>query len=222
MHESFDSDTVLGLLAELKQRDRKRQIFGANGHDYALQPPLDAAVVEVFERHHNVSLPDDYRYFITQIANGGAGPYYGVFPFGQHDDGFEFCAWEDGSMVGDLARPFPHVRAWNLPKSFWENAPEPDPDTPPDEEDKLWEEWDEVLAEQYWNPAITNGEIPICHLGCALRQWLVINGEQKGFVWNDKRADNHGVSPVHDGAGRQMTFSDWYMSWLNESLRKCG
>jgi hypothetical protein len=50
---------------------------------------------------------------------------------------------------------------------------------PLEEEDKLWETWDNVMEEHYWNPSIMNGAIPICHKGCALRQWLVINGEQR-------------------------------------------
>jgi predicted ATPase with chaperone activity len=55
-------------------------------------------------------------------------------------------------------------------------------------------------------------------LGCALRQWLVINGEQRGFVWDDYRADEAGIEPLRDSAtGNQMTFADWYMSWLDEA-----
>jgi len=84
------------------------------------------------------------------------------------------------------SRPFPHVIAWNLPESFWEQEPDPPPGLPVDEEDMLWEAGDEELEKHYWNPAIMNGAIPICHRGCALRQWLVVNGEQKGYVWNDK------------------------------------
>ena len=47
------------------------------------------------------------------------------------------------------------------------------------------EAWDRELEAHYWDPAIMNGAIPICHKGCALRQWLVIHGEQRGFVWDD-------------------------------------
>jgi hypothetical protein len=65
-----------------------------------------------------------------------------------------------------------------------------------------------------------NGAIPICHLGCALREWLVVSGEQKGFIWKDSRTDNGGISPVYNASGGQANFSDWYMSWLDESLRK--
>ena len=82
--------------------------------------------------------------------------------------------------------------------------------------------WDKVLEARYWNPAIMDGAIPICHLGCALRQWLVIHGEQRGFVWNDFRADYRGLSPVLGGSGEPVTFSDWYMGWLDDSFMKAG
>ena len=67
-----------------------------------------------------------------------------------------------------------------------------------------------------------NGAIPICHLGCGLWQWLVVNGEQKGFVWHDSRSDHGGISALRDESGRQMTFSDWYMTWLHESIQSAG
>ena len=187
MSEPLDKPTVLRLLGELDRRDRHRRVFGAGVHQYRLNPPLPASVVEAFEARHGVSLPEDYRRFITEIGNGGAGPYYGLLPFGQGRRTTR--DWESGGLVGDLSQPFPHVAAWNLSESFWQGEPDPPPGTPPEEEDRLWEAWDEELEEHYWNPAIMNGAIPICHLGCALRQWLVIHGEQRGFVWNDFRAD---------------------------------
>jgi hypothetical protein len=219
MRESFDKAAITRLLSELDRKDRHRSVFGSSVHDYKLHPPIQGSTIEEFEAQHGIRLPDDYRYFITEIGNGGAGPYYGLFPFGQQDDEL---SWEEGDLVGDVSRPFPHVEAWNLPESFWQQEPDISPDTPRDEEDRLWEAWDKVEQKHYWNPAIMNGAIPISHLGCALRQWLVVNGEQKGFVWNDFRADHRGISPLRNESGRQMSFSDWYVSWLDESLRTLG
>ena len=75
-----------------------------------------------------------------------------------------------------------------------------------------------MLEEHYWDPAIMNGAIPICHLGCALRQWLVIHGERRGFVWDDFRADYRGSPPSWAARARPVTFADWYMGWLDDSL----
>ena len=82
------------------------------------------------------------------------------------------------------------------------------------------EAWDRELKARYWNPAIMDGAIPICHKGCALRQWLVIHGERRGFVWDDFRADYCGLAPVLDDHGEPVTFAGWYMAWLDESLQE--
>jgi hypothetical protein len=153
MGKPLDKATVPRLLDDLDRRDRRRKVFGANGHDYELRPPLPAPVIQAFEMQHSVMMPEDYRYFLTEVGNGGAGPYYGVFPFGQQD-GWDYCTWEAGGLVGDVSLPFPHVRAWNLPKSSWEKEPDPPPGLSLDEEDMLWEAWDEELETHDWNPAI--------------------------------------------------------------------
>lgn len=219
MPEPFDKPTVIRLLSDLERKDRRRSVFGSAAHDYKLNPPIPVSTIEEFEALHGIRLPDDYRHFVTEIGNGGAGPYYGLFPFGQVEDG---RSWEEGDLIGDVSQPFPHVEAWNLPVSFWDQEPDVSPEMPPEEQHRLVEAWDKVEQEHYFNSAIMNGAIPICHLGCGLWQWLVVNGEQKGFVWDDSRSDHGGISPLRDESGRQMAFSDWYMSWLDESLRKAG
>ena len=48
-------------------------IFGAGGHGFVLNPPLPEDEAIAFEQRHAIRLPADYRHFITQIGNGGAG-----------------------------------------------------------------------------------------------------------------------------------------------------
>lgn len=203
-------------LRDLKRRDRRLKVFGAIAHRYQLNRPVPLQGIEDYERQNSVGFPDDYKEFVTQVGNGGAGPFYGLFPFGQQDDGDGFCKWEEGSLVGRLSEPFTHTRAWNLPPEFWEGQPNPPPGTPIEEEDRLMEEWDRQEEKHYWGPTIMNGAIPICHLGCALRHWLVVTGSQKGFVWADYRADCRGIFPVTNAQGQPQTFSDWYGAWLDE------
>ncbi|MFD5434920.1 SMI1/KNR4 family protein [Kitasatospora sp. NPDC127067] len=67
---------------------------------------LSEAEVLSFERQYGVTLPEDYRTFLTTIGNGGPGPYHGIWPlsrsYGPRDE-----AW----WPGYLATPFPFTRA---------------------------------------------------------------------------------------------------------------
>ena len=72
----------------------------------------------------------------------------------------------------------------------------------------------------YWSAAIPSGAIPLCHYGCAARDWLVVTGQEAGNVWHDARAEHHGVYPVESAGRRRTTFSEWYLHWIEESLQK--
>src|SRR5262249_3382204 len=112
-------------MAEIQRRQIQHQLkrlsnarvalFGADVHRFSLNPPLTEREVLAFEKLHNILLPSEYHYFIRYIGNGGAGPYYGVFPLGQMDGtGERFNSWrEKDGFVGVLSEPFPLRDAWN-------------------------------------------------------------------------------------------------------------
>ncbi|APZ93332.1 SMI1/KNR4 family protein [Fuerstiella marisgermanici] len=212
MNTKLKKDDITERLRVLSNTDRKRAVFGSSGHDYLLKSPLDVSEIEVFEAKYNIRLPEDYRRFVTEIGNGGAGPAYGFFQFGYEEDG----RWGEHLPFGDPGTPFPHSEAWNLGKEFFDQEPDIQQGMSRDDEDRLVEKWDSLLEERYWSPAIMDGAIPICHLGCGLLQWLVVHGEQQGFVWDDMRADHGGIAPVKDENGDQVTFTDWYSNWLTK------
>jgi len=216
----LDPAAILDKLDRLRAADRGYSIFGSDHHRYVLRPPLPAEKVAALEARHGVTLPEDYRVFLTEVGNGGAGPYYGLLPLGEQDDGGTSCKWEEGSLVGDIAAPFRHEGPWNLPEEFWAQAPEWSDDMPEEEQDRLMEEWDDRLETEYWAPAIMNGAIPICHLGCALRHWLVVTGTRRGEVWYDHRVDEGGIGPLIGTTDQPVTFETWYMGWLDEGLAR--
>src|SRR5437016_12068011 len=98
----LDGDRVRADLARLRQA--KPAILGAEGHRFALNEPLAEETVRTFERQHHVQLPAEYRHFIRDIGNGGAGPVDGVFPLGTMDlSPFGYEAWqEQEGIVGTL------------------------------------------------------------------------------------------------------------------------
>jgi hypothetical protein len=69
--------------------------------------------VGAFGLGHSIRLPPEYRDFLVQIGDGGAGPYHGVFPLGTVDDRFAVRAWRvNDSLVADPSRPFWFEGAW--------------------------------------------------------------------------------------------------------------
>lgn len=208
-----DFETIKTDLARLREAKKPPNIFGADSHGYKLNPPLSAAVITKFEKKYECLLPPDYKRFLIEVGNGGAGPYYGLFKLGEMDGlGQDYEKWkEHDGFIGDLSAPFPHTTAWN------------DLTGAPDENEDDEEEYDrqvELFERVYWREENVNGAIPICHLGCAYRQWLVITGPEAGNIWCDDRADGKGLSPLAASGKTRVTFYEWYRGWLDEAITR--
>jgi hypothetical protein len=201
--------TICTDLQRCRDANPQPKVFGADSHGFVLNPPVKHSVITKFESRHQVTLPNEYREFLTQVGNGGAGPYYGVFKLGEMDDSFDHKRWkENDGFIGVLSEPFPHTKAWNdLP---------PYPEEQDDED--AYEAELQAFDDLYWNPKQVNGAIPICHQGCASRNWLVITGAEAGNVWEDLRADEKGLRPVKSKSRRRLTFFDWYNQWLEAAV----
>ena len=206
-------DPVYVLDAMRRLCKTQPEVFGKLGHNFLLNPPLSEAAVADFEARHRIRLPEDYRNFTTKIGNGGAGPYYGVFRLGEMDGTLsETQAWSEGDLfVGKLSETFPYTEARNEKLEY-----------PPDELERTDEnEYERQLDDserKYWAALPMNGAIPICHEGCAIRIWLVVNGPQAGHVWEDDRANAKGIRPVLLSDGTRATFASWYREWLEKTL----
>lgn len=70
-------------LAELAAADPRHKRFGAAAHRYRLRPPLSEARLAELEAGAGVHLPADYRDFLLELGDGGAGPYFGLAPLDQ-------------------------------------------------------------------------------------------------------------------------------------------
>ena len=212
--EDFDIRAVEAAISRL--REMKADIFGANGHGFQMNPALQESEAASFERDHKIALPPDYRQFLTCVGNGGAGPFYGVFPLGLMDDNLDFRPrQENDGVVGNLLKPFTFQDEWN------DLSGQPDADLlkrNPDEYDRQIELFDA----RYWTSELVNGAVPICHEGCALRIWLVVTGKQAGQLWEDRRSEYAGLRPIRLADGSAARFSQWYMEWLDNCFVKAG
>ncbi len=214
-----DYPAIRDSLRELQKSPKRVDVFGSQVHGFHIHPPLPEQEVCQFEAMHRVALPQDYRGFLIHVGNGGAGPYYGLFKLGEMDQLRATAPWtEGGGFVGILSEPFPHTGPWNDLTGQPENDESREDD--PEWEDEHTRQMDLWWDETYWNPANVNGAIPICHLGCALRQWLVVTGPEAGNVWCDDRTDNGGLYPLTRGESRRISFIEWYCTWLDEAVQK--
>jgi len=208
--QELDPTYILDAMVRLRRA--QPPVFGADVHEFRLGPTKSEADICEFEQKHNVKLPNDYRQFLVDIGNGGAGPFYGVFPLGEMDSNFGLRSWqENDGFIGDLSESFPLERAWNdvsaMPSDDLAERDEA-------EYDRQMEAFDTV----YWRPSLVNGAIPICHEGCALRVWLVVTGSFAGHLWEDRRTEYAGLKPLQLGDGSLAKFSVWYREWLEGCL----
>lgn len=217
-------DVIRRGLATLAASDGERRVFGSGSHSYKLNPPLSEEVVMQFERQWRCELPEEYRCFLRELGDGGAGPYYGVFPLGRAHLGSELVSFADWGF--DLSKPFPHTEAWNDDWLMDEGAPQREDFSNEDDYEAALEEWRESEAAQaaedaYFDAYGTGtGSIPLCHRGCGFRDWLIVSGPERGNVWYDMAPDRLGVEPIATQGRSRVTFAEWYLEWLQESLRK--
>lgn len=215
----MDSDwaDVAARVGRLAARAGIDDVFGANGHEWMMEPPLTEDELAELERQLGVVLPAEYRSFLLQVGRGGAGPAYGLFPLRRFEGRWR---WEgDGADLTDTAtlrQPFPHTDAFNPVDGL---------PAPPDEadfgsveayneaEDAYWERHDEVA----FAPEHNIGLLYLCHLGCAAREALVVSGPSRGEMWADDTADGAGFRPLIDDDGGRMGFARWYRRWLERA-----
>ncbi|MBN1427653.1 MAG: HEAT repeat domain-containing protein [Anaerolineae bacterium] len=98
---------VQRILQKLEQvRKRKLTCFGSQSHNFRLKSPISEYNLRAFETEHSIQLPDDYRTFLLHAGNGGAGPFYGLYPLDKWDD---FADWvlEEERPDNFLALPCP-------------------------------------------------------------------------------------------------------------------
>ena len=203
-------------LEELKILDKEFKVFGAESHKYALNAPLTIKEVRAFEGKHQVTLPKEYVAFITQMGNGGAGPYYGVQTLENALN--ESLVYPDSDSHNILSKPFPHTEAWacfdELDEIYERMEAAQEAGNIALEEAAFEEKYDLIGG-----PEHNYGILNVCHFGCGIMMFLVVTGEERGNMWTDDRMNDSGIFPFEEmKVVERITFLDWYECWLNQNL----
>lgn len=191
---AHEARIVSGATPGLQERYR---FFGARKHRFELSPPLPLEAVERWEHEFGLTLPLEYRRFLTEVGGHGAGPFYGL---------------ESLLLQLDATAEKRHLlRAWyHAPCPLREDMSLGGADK------EAWlraiggPEWEARFNADEWSPS--HGTLSLCQVGCGEEIVLILNGPLRGRlcqlceVWQ---------SPV---LHRAPDFLSWYAQWLEELL----
>ncbi|MCC5646540.1 SMI1/KNR4 family protein [Nostoc sp. CHAB 5824] len=215
-------DKVLQLKKKLTQLailDATFEVFGSESHQYQFKPCLSNKDIQAFESRYNITLPSEYRNFLLEIGNGGAGPGYGLFGLSgvESENAISEKLYPKNYEI--LSKPFPLTEAWN------------DLDLVVKNNTGLV-----TNNDNYFNNKFIQGTLTITNYGCGIYAMLVITGDQSGKIWIDDRTNDNGIYPAslsfchafhdinpddfHSNSDEEqlLSFYDWYEDWLNRSL----
>lgn len=197
------------LLGELRHNKHSlNQIWGASTHRFLPNPPIPEDEIQEHELRYGIRLPSDYRTYLLEVGNGGAGPGQGLLPLG------EAIRQSLAGCPDCLARPFPH--GMDSPRSHAQRWFQfRDPGAPG---------YVPITTDEAMAPEFMSGSLVIAHgkpiKGGAVAYRLVVSGDQYGRVWRDDRARSASVGPCAS-ASRSLTevhFREWMLTWLEDSM----
>ena len=192
-------------LVQAKEADKDLEVFGADGHQYHLNPPVSEAEVLAFEQKYGVQLPECYRAFMLTIGDAKAkksdfiaGPYFGLYAFGTSVDSLLYEKIETYLKAPCNLSP-------DMTQEEWETLS--DPLLPSEEEEE--EDDDKYFAQR---AKVFGGLLPLGSQGCTYEHALVLNGKYAGRVVN---IDLELAQPKF---AFETNFLDWYERYLDEVI----
>ena len=192
-------------LVQAKEADKNLEVFGADGHQYHLNPPVSEAEVLAFEQKYGVQLPECYRAFMLTIGDAKAkksdfiaGPYFGLYAFGTSVDSLLYEKIETYLKAPCNLSP-------DMTQEEWETLSDPLLFSEEEEED----DDDKYFAER---AKVFGGLLPLGSQGCTYEHALVLNGKYAGRVVN---VDLDLAQPKF---AFETNFLDWYERYLDEVI----
>jgi hypothetical protein len=159
---------------------------------YDFEPPLSARALSSFEKRHAITLPDEYRRFVSEVSAGGhdtrLGPPHLITP----SDAARLVKREGGRLAAQF--PLTNADASRVMRAAANCAP------------------DAI------RPAIrrdlSDGVLPLMDLGGGDMDFLVVSGPQLGRIW---QAWEWGWSPLWRRVHGKPT-PHGFFSWLRAAF----
>ena len=191
-------DLIRKKIGEFRKLDTDFKTLGAESHQYIFNTTIDENELLLFEKEHQIKLPEDYRKFLKTFGNGGCGPDSGIFKL---ENGiYDIPLNKKQSEIITLKNEFRFDDFWNLEEISKEN----------------YDVWEDEYDKLKW----TDGMLRIGHLGCGMYSNIVITGNLKGTIWIDSRTNEGGIYPAnYYNKNIKNDFLSWYLNWIESSIK---
>lgn len=194
INDELSNNIVLRVKNKLflaQQVDQNCEGFGSDSHQYQVKSKLSLKSVDALQIQLNCQLPTDYVQFITEIGNGGAGPYYGLVSLDQAVNKYD-----------KYSINLPCLLSPDMTAEEWQTLCYLDDDCSD-------EEFEEVENK------IHQGMIYLGTCGCTYDLMLVVNGSYSGrIVYTHDWSDD--LPPYQ--FSYEHSFLEWYERWLDEVI----
>ncbi|MCI9353471.1 MAG: SMI1/KNR4 family protein [Firmicutes bacterium] len=184
------------VMKKIDKLSDKKLRFSGGKFPPVWEKPFTEKQVSAFEKIHHITLPQDYKTFITTTASSGTQPFYGLY-----------------SIVSEIQQEV----AINKKFQYTVRKPLNIAELSDEEYDKLFEEDDEEQV------TFDAGYIYLCHEGCGMYSILIVNTDDKntyGTVWYCDIANDAGMFPLIDTVSKTtMNFLDWLEYYADKILK---
>ena len=203
--------------------------FGGNYvHMHLFRPVVDQEELELWEESIGITLPEDYRCYLTCLGNGGAGPHYGILPF--HfllRDEYQKEAvytWGQEQRFHELAKrryEYELQDTFTLYEEYRSHTPEVEQMDYNQFEEMLWKKEEHEVYEPLYEP----GLLSVCDPGCSGDIGLLLNGSHRGYVSGiSQEGYFHHLVPNFSLVQEMRSwtpFADFFMDYIRKTAEFC-
>lgn len=175
------------------RKDTAFLVFGASSHQYKVDKKLSTKELAKWQAKTQVTLPEPYAQFLTEVGNGGAGPYYGIYSMEKA------TSYTASHALTTKCVLYPKMR-----KEEWNYLIEP----------LISDEDISDLDYEAARDRVLGGMLCIGTQGCEYDMYLVLEGTHRGrVVYTSDFHPDHPFFFVYE-----EHFLDWYERWLDEII----
>ena len=185
--------------------DEIRQIILGNPN-FIVETRLSINEVLSFEREYKISLPSQYRKFVTTIGKGLKYLNQTILidfnPNNMFYPPYADSQYADQCRI-NFRKDFPYTDIWNVPKITLEEWLQ----------QKGEDRWADDHIKYFSNDHIS-GTIPLRDVGCGIVEILILRGQEKGNIWMDDRYNYQGIYPLKIAQQQRADFKTWLINMI--------